>query len=117
MEKIHIKDLRSGDIDCSRNGPWGNPFVMDKNKPDYLERDRVCDEHMSWLRQGYLRNNIQISQFNNVWVIDNYRELIDKRLACWCGPKRCHVDNLIAMAKGLQDQEQNNENFSSANSR
>lgn len=72
------------DIRIDRKSKWGNPFKT-TNDSD-AERNRVCDEHMSWLCE-------------QTELLNDLHELVGKRLGCWCAPKRCHGDNLILLMK------------------
>jgi len=82
-------------IGRSRKGepqnPFGNPFEM-HNRSD-CERDRVIRRYREWLmQQPELIERVR-------------RELRGRDLVCFCSPKRCHGDLLLAIANGLDEAE------------
>lgn len=68
-----------------RGSVWGNPFPMKHN--NQAERDRVVDKYRLWL-WGQIKSGAITKEM--------LLELDGKRLACYCSPKRCHGDVLVA---------------------
>lgn len=67
----------------------GNPFVM----RDESERELVCKQYAAQLR------------FNPSKAWDKIREAIkalpeDAVLGCFCAPKACHCDEIVAFKEG-----------------
>jgi hypothetical protein len=69
------------DIDITRSGKWGNPFVIGVNG----SRSECIEQFRNWLI------------FNGTLVRD-IAELTGKRLGCVCAPKSCHGEVLAQMA-------------------
>lgn len=80
----NMKDgpLPAGVIRVDRGTSWGNPFIM------YGEyhRDEVCNRF-----ELYAAWRLTIEP-------DWLKPLRGKSLACWCAPKRCHVETLMRLA-------------------
>jgi hypothetical protein len=66
---------------------YANPFFLDKEE----SRDKVFDLYSTWIRGEYLTGWNRLID----WDLD---QLKDKRLACWCAPKKCHADLLAKLA-------------------
>jgi hypothetical protein len=76
-------------IRVDRKTKWGNPFPMANEK----ERDKVIQQHATWI----------VTQHRLVAAL---HELEGRDLACWCAPKPCHADTLLALAnQDLPDNE------------
>ena len=74
--------LRAGAVYVGRPGPYGNPFVIGRDG----DRDEVIAKYADWLAtQPGLIARAQ-------------RELAGKDLVCFCAPKPCHGDVLMAIA-------------------
>ena len=71
------------DVDISRRGPWGNPFIIGRDG----DRATVIAKHKKWfLAQPAL-------------VARAKRELRGKTLGCFCRPLfACHGDTLAEVA-------------------
>jgi len=65
-----------------RGSKWGNPFIM-LDESD-TERERVIDAYRDWI----------VTQPDLMSCLE---ELRDKRLGCWCAPRRCHGDVLVEL--------------------
>lgn len=78
----HIHNSAPNAIRIDRQTNWGNPFVM----VDITDRDRVCD-----LFAQYATWRLTVDPH---WL----DPLRGKDLACWCAPRRCHGDTLLALA-------------------
>lgn len=68
-----------------RGNIWGNPFVM-KDKSD-AERDRVIEAYKKYLWVAICEGAV---------TKEDLLSLDGKRLACYCAPKACHGDVLVA---------------------
>lgn len=65
-----------------RGSKWGNPFAM-ADDSDH-ERERVIAAYREWVvTQPELMSSLE--------------QLRGRRLGCWCRPKRCHGDVLVAL--------------------
>lgn len=72
----------AGAVLVDRSSDWGNPFVMHGE----ADRDRVCDLFADYAQWRVARQP------------DWLEPLRGKDLACWCAPKRCHVETLRELA-------------------
>ncbi len=78
----HVRERREpGDVYIGRPSKWGNPFVVGTA---YL-RGEACHEHALWIR-------------NQPQLMAQLPELKGKNLVCYCAPKACHGDTLLALA-------------------
>lgn len=84
-----VRNLRDGPapagaILVDRRTDWGNPFPMLRE----ADRDVVCARFHDWFHThpdaAPLRARIG--------------ELAGKDLFCWCAPRACHADTLLAAA-------------------
>jgi len=76
-------------IRVDRQTKWGNLFPMAHE----TERDRVIQQHATWI-------------VTQPQLMRALHELEGKDLACWCAPKPCHADTLLALAnQDLPDEE------------
>lgn len=69
-------------IKCDRGTHWGNPFIMRSES----EREYVCnmfEEYAVW------RLSVEPTWLDPL--------LHARGLACWCVPKRCHVQTLVRL--------------------
>lgn len=81
-EVVNIRNSQY-DVYIGRGSKWGNPFKM-KNSSDE-ERERVCKEYEKYFWTTNLINDIG--------------ELKNKKLGCYCSPKKCHGDFLKELAE------------------
>lgn len=71
-----------GSVYIGRPSKWGNPFTIGKDG----SRNEVIDKYVEWiLTQPELVERAQA-------------ELRGKDLVCFCSPKACHGDILLAIA-------------------
>jgi hypothetical protein len=69
------------DIDISRNGKWGNPFVIGRDGNRY----QVIAKFKYWVtHQGS-------------HLLEDLESLRGKRLGCYCAPMACHGDIYIEL--------------------
>lgn len=82
-------------LDCTRNGPLGNPFRM-KSKDD---RDNVCDlfesDFQRRLKEGDKRLKLALSGALKFYL--NYGRI---DLTCCCAPCRCHTESYKRWLEG-----------------
>jgi hypothetical protein len=64
---------------------WGNPFVINEAVGD--TREVVIEKYRKYLHQQLVQGNIKIQQL---------RDLHGKSLGCFCKPKACHGDIIVA---------------------
>ena len=81
MKVVHCK-RDEFDIYIGRPSKWGNPFAVGKDGT----REEVIKKYREWL-------------FQQPELLKEAREeLRNKILGCWCAPKACHGDVLLAVA-------------------
>lgn len=78
---------RPDSVYIGRPSPWGNPFVIGKDGT----RAEVIAKY-----RDYLQKNPEFEERVK-------RELAGKNLVCFCAPKPCHGDVLLALANGLEE--------------
>ena len=83
------------DVYCGRagkghDGYFGNPFWMG----DESKRDEVCDKF-----EEHFQKRIKTDAEFKARVL----ELKDKRLFCFCSPKRCHCETYVNHLKNMSD--------------
>ncbi len=71
------------DVYIGRGTKWGNPYIIGRDGT----REEVIDKYRQYIimRRKDLINELE--------------ELKGKRLGCWCSPKACHGDVLVALIK------------------
>ena len=90
MPSVHNKYHKTAPGDAvyiGRGSPWGNKHVIGEPHPDTgvpMTRDDVCD-----LFEQKVLPYLDVSG------------LAGKDLVCFCKPKRCHGDSLLAAANQL----------------
>ena len=77
----------SYDVMGDRSSFAGNPFVLGRDG----DRAEVLRKYEAWLdRHPELVERAR-------------REFAGKRVGCWCKPKDCHLDILVARMEALED--------------
>ena len=89
LNVIHRREMREGDVYIGRGGPWGNPFRIGQDG----SRADVIHKHKQWLWEQLQRDEALRAA---LLALDS------KRLACWCAPRPCHGDTLIAAIEWLK---------------
>ncbi len=79
------------DVYIGRGSKWGNPYTHIKDretKAEYIveSREKAIQMYKEWI---LLRPDL----------LEDLKELKDKRLGCWCKPKSCHGDILVELIK------------------
>jgi hypothetical protein len=69
------------DVYIGRPTKWGNPFRIGRDG----SRLEVIRKYRSWI-------------MGNDDLLASLHELKDKRLGCFCSPKRCHGDILVELS-------------------
>lgn len=78
----HSDGIPDGAVYIGRPSKWGNPFVIGRDGT----RMQVIRKYREWVMQ----NQSMLSAIRN--------ELHGKDLVCFCSPKPCHGDVLLAIA-------------------
>ena len=76
------------DVYIGRPSKWGNPFREGIDGT----RSEVIAKYDSWLR-------------NNPELLAQLPELKGKVLGCWCHPKPCHGDVIVALLREMEQDE------------
>lgn len=77
---VNIKDNKEYDVYIGRGSKWGNPFKIGIDG----DRDEVLNKYQQWI----------VKQLE---LINSLHELRGKTLGCYCKPKNCHGDILVAL--------------------
>ena len=85
MKTTTVVNLRKApyDVYIGRGSKWGNPFIIGKDGT----RDEVIQKYKAWILTTPALTNCM-------------DELKGKTLGCFCKPKACHGDVLVALADG-----------------
>lgn len=75
----HRDGIPQGAVYIGRPSKWGNPFVMS----EYGSREAVVRAYRQYL-------------WNNKTLMAQLHELRGKDLVCYCAPRSCHGDVLLA---------------------
>ncbi len=78
-----------------RDTRFGNPFHLKKDGGDYT-RDESVDQYESYFKKKIREDE----EFREA-----VEELRGETLGCWCKPKRCHGDVILAYLRGNLDVE------------
>lgn len=91
--KVVNKYVEKYDLYIGRGSKWGNPFSHQENtKAEFIvgSREEAIDAYYDWIKtQPDLMNDLH--------------ELKGKTLGCFCKPKECHGDVLVAIIKELDE--------------
>jgi hypothetical protein len=79
-------DVYIGRPGKGQTGPWGNPFVIDRDG----DRATVIAKYAAWIQ-------------TQPQLLARLPELKGKRLGCFCHPAPCHGDVLARLADALPD--------------
>ncbi len=88
MYKVYNKhhgDAPSNAVYIGRGSKWGNPFVLGRDG----DRLTVIQKYIAYILS------------NDALIEAARRELKEKDLLCFCSPKECHGDVLMAIANDL----------------
>lgn len=85
MCRVVNKYKESYDVYIGRGSIWGNPFAINESVGD--TRDVVIEKFRKHLFSQLVEGKIKIEQL---------RELDGKTLGCFCKPKACHGDIIVA---------------------
>ena len=77
-----------------RSSVLGNPFVMNKDADQKVERTRVCDLYHRWLWDRMKEKGKEYQYLNE--LVDEYVSTQSLILRCWCAPLRCHGESIKA---------------------
>ena len=72
-----VHGVPKGAVYCGRPSRWGNPYIIGRDG----DRDRVCD-----LFETLILPDLDVTPLKG------------KDLVCFCAPRRCHCDALLAKA-------------------
>lgn len=85
MTRVVNRRFEKFDVYIGRPTKWGNPFIMGQDG----DRDEVIKKYEQWI---WTQPNL----------LKDIRELIGKRLGCYCAPKACHGDVLVKLANEFE---------------
>ncbi len=82
MLKTRVVNRREAkfDVFIGRGSMWGNPFVMNRDG----NREQVIEKYKEWV-------------ITNPAIMACLGDLRGKVLGCYCKPKPCHGDVLVAL--------------------
>ena len=82
---VHCK-RETYDVYIGRPSKWGNPFIIGRDG----DRQEVIAKYEGWI-------------ITRPKLIEALPELQNKVLGCWCSPKACHGEVLIALLKEINN--------------
>ncbi len=74
--------IPKGSVYIGRPSKWGNPFSIGKDG----SRKEVIQKYKDWIT------------FQPKLIEEAQKELRGKNLVCYCSPRQCHGDTLLAIA-------------------
>ena len=82
------------DVYIGWGSKWGNPFIIGKDG----NRKQVIEKHEEWLL-GIISapNNESVPSLKEAM-----KELLGKKLGCYCKPLDCHGDVLVEMIEKVR---------------
>jgi len=83
MKVVHTKRTNKPHIYIGRPSLFGNPFAMRSE----ADRDKVIEQY-----REYFINRVNTDSFFRTQVL----ALTGNDLGCWCAPKACHGDIIVA---------------------
>lgn len=90
MSRLYNRKNRNVPEDAvfiGRPSKWGNPFPLRREE----DRDAVILQYVAWLK-------------TRPPIIDDLDELMGCDLVCFCTPKMCHGDVLLALANSTLEE-------------
>ena len=84
----HRHGQPAGSVYVGRPGKWGNPFIEGRDG----DRDQVVELYRKWI----------MSQSQLLRDLDDLR---GRDLVCYCAPRACHGDVLLALANEIRQGE------------
>jgi len=81
------------DVFIGRPSKWGNPFSHREGTAAEFKvhsRDEAIAKFKEWIK-------------SQPELLDSLHELKGKTLGCYCKPKKCHGDIIVAMVNDLDD--------------
>jgi hypothetical protein len=97
MPVVHCKK-EDHDIYIGRPSKWGNPYSHQKGTQAKFKvdtRQQAIEAYKTYLWKLISAGKISLVQL---------AELDNKTLGCWCAPKPCHGDVLLAAANWAKEQ-------------
>ncbi len=94
-------DIFIGRLDQDEH--WGNPFSHLKNSRALVilpTRDEAINAFDEWLDGTAYQ---EVEPRRRLWILANIKYLKDKKLACFCYPKKCHGNSLAKRADSCQE--------------
>jgi hypothetical protein len=84
------------DVYIGRGSIWGNPYShLDSSKAKWKVSSR---EEAIQKYKDYILNEIEVGNIS----IKDLKDLVGKRLGCFCKPKDCHGDFLVILCNELE---------------
>jgi hypothetical protein len=83
---VNIKE-EGCDVYIGRGSKWGNPFSIGKDGT----REEVIEKYLEWILE-------------HPKLLRSLSDLEGKRIGCWCKPKDCHGDVLVALIEEEQNE-------------
>ena len=79
------------------NQHFGNPFshIQLPNTVLVKDRDEACDAFAEWIEGTGFQD---VEPERRTWILANLSKLRGNSLGCFCAPKRCHAETLMALA-------------------
>jgi len=100
VERIAIGNLRGKAraassvpvrVDRTSGSPLGNPFHMRSES----QRDRVCEQYKVWFHAEIRKGNKDLlGELHR--ILSLLMQGKDVELLCWCAPKKCHAETIMA---------------------
>jgi len=97
MNGRHLKTAHPAIVWVDRRSVLGNPFVMKAES----EREGSIRNYRAWLWSQIKTGNVPVVR-ELKRLLELEKQLGHIRLACWCSPKPCHADVLVAALEWMK---------------
>lgn len=90
------KKSQAYDVYIGRGSKWGNPFRIDYSTG--YTRDKVIEMYREYMLQCISEGH---------FTFDDFRELANKKLGCYCYPNNCHGNVLVEIFNTIYEIDNN----------
>ncbi|QIG71768.1 hypothetical protein EVB32_298 [Rhizobium phage RHph_TM39] len=93
---VNMHKDRHFDIDITRNGMYGNPFILGKDG----DRVNVINKFRDWIKGISCQ---EVEPIRRRSIVESLPSMKDKVLGCVCAPNPCHGDVYVDFIEGVEE--------------